>query len=74
MALDVSFALEKIEAEAQKDASEQALRESEARFRLMFDLASVGMAQAEPQTGRFQLVNPKMCEITGYTADELLGA
>ncbi len=73
VAVDVSFALEKIEAEAQKDASEQALRESEARSRLMFDLASVGMAQADPQTGRFQRVNPKMCEITGYTADELLG-
>ena len=71
--VDVSFALEKIEAEAQKVASEQALKESEARSRLMFDLASVGMAQADPQTGRFQRVNPKMCEITGYTADELLG-
>ena len=73
VAVDVSFALEKIEAEAQKVASEQALRESEARSRLMFDLASVGMAQADPRTGRFQRVNPKMCEITGYTADELLG-
>ena len=73
VAVDVSFALEKIEAEVEKNSAEQALRESEARFRLMFDLASVGMAQSDPQTGRFQRVNPKMCEITGYTADELLG-
>ena len=53
--------------------AERSLRESEARFRAMFELASVGMAQADPLTGRWQRVNRKFCEITGYTADELVG-
>ena len=56
---------------ARMDA-EAALRESEERFRAMFDLAPVGIAQADPATGRLLVVNPKLCLITGYPADELL--
>jgi PAS domain S-box-containing protein len=52
--------------------AQAALRESEEQLRAMFDLASVGIAQAEPQTGRWLRVNRKMCEITGYSAEELL--
>jgi len=50
----------------------EALRQSEEQFRAMFDLASVGVAQADPQTGQWLRVNKKMCEITGYSAIELL--
>jgi PAS domain S-box-containing protein len=42
-------------------------------MRAMFDLAAVGIAQADPRTGRWLRVNQKMCAITGYDADELLG-
>jgi PAS domain S-box-containing protein len=56
-----------------RQKAESALREREEQFRVMFDLASVGMAQADPQTGRWLRVNQKLCAITGYTADELLG-
>ena len=56
---------------ARMDA-EAALRESEERFLAMFDLAPVGIAQADPATGRLLVVNPKLCLITGYPADELL--
>src|SRR5262249_2445991 len=35
--------------------------------------AGVGKAQADPATGRFLRVNRKLCELTGYTAEELLG-
>src|ERR1035437_2022300 len=38
----------------------------------MFQLASIGMAQSDPQTGQWLRVNQKMCAITGYTAAELL--
>jgi PAS domain-containing protein len=72
VALDISYALDKLEAEAQRKDSVQALGQSEEQFRVMFELASVGMAQADPYTGRFQRVNPKLGAITGYTADELL--
>ncbi len=52
--------------------AEEALRASEERFRAIFDVAPVGVAQADPATGRWVAVNPRMCLITGYTADELL--
>jgi PAS domain S-box-containing protein len=38
-----------------------------------FELAGVGTAQADPATGRLLRVNPKLCEITGYSKEELLG-
>jgi PAS domain S-box-containing protein len=51
---------------------EAALRENEEELRVMFELASVGIAQADPRTGQWLRVNRKMCEITGYSAGELL--
>ena len=54
------------------EQSQEALRLSEERFRTMFELASVGLAQADPETGRWQRVNARLCAITGYTAAELL--
>jgi PAS domain S-box-containing protein len=53
--------------------AETTLREGEAEFRAMFEMASIGMAQANPSTGQWLRVNAKMCAITGYSADELLG-
>ncbi len=52
--------------------AEELLRASEEQFRAMFELASIGMAQADPRTGQFLRVNQKMSEITGYTPEELL--
>jgi len=52
--------------------AEETLRESEERFRAIFELSSVGKAQADPSTGRFLLVNDHFCEITGYTREEML--
>ncbi|MEK7862600.1 MAG: PAS domain S-box protein, partial [Chloroflexota bacterium] len=49
----------------------EALRNSEARFRAAFDQAAVGMARREIE-GRFLDVNRKLCEILGYTREELL--
>lgn len=57
---------------AQRQA-ESALRRSEQDFRAMFELAGVGKVQTDPAMGRFLRVNRKMCEITGYSADELIG-
>ncbi|EXJ15039.1 hybrid sensor histidine kinase/response regulator [Imhoffiella purpurea] len=52
---------------------EQALRESENQFRLMFELATVGMALIDPQTRSILSANQRLCRILGYSADELLG-
>ncbi len=51
--------------------AEEALRASEEQFRAMFETASIGIAQADPKTGRFLRVNRKMCEITGYSTNEM---
>lgn len=51
--------------------SEAALAESEQRFRATFEQAAVGMAQTTLE-GRLIMVNQKLCEIVGYTREELL--
>ena len=53
--------------------AEEALLKSSEEFRAMFELASIGMAQCDPQTGQWLRVNQKRCRITGYTAAEMLG-
>jgi len=52
-------------------SSLNALRESEARFRVMFEQAAVGVAQIQSDTGKFLRVNQKYCDIVGYSHDEL---
>jgi PAS domain S-box-containing protein len=50
--------------------AQAALRESEERLRAVFDHAPVGIEDVSP-SGEFVRVNPRFCQITGYTADEL---
>ena len=47
------------------------LLESERRFQSTFEQAAVGMAIVGPQ-GKMLQVNRRLCEIVGYTADELV--
>jgi PAS domain S-box-containing protein len=54
----------------QKQA-EQELREREERFRATFEQAAVGMAHTALD-GRWLRVNQKLCDILGYTREELL--
>jgi PAS domain S-box-containing protein len=51
---------------------ERALQESEERFRLTIDEAPIGMALVALD-GRFVRVNRALCEIVGYSSDELTG-
>ncbi|MBN3923629.1 PAS domain-containing protein [Nostoc sp. NMS4] len=51
--------------------TEVALRESEERFRAMFNQAAVGITLIGLD-GRFLQINPALCEITGYSHEELI--
>jgi PAS domain S-box-containing protein len=50
---------------------EHAFHEGDERFRAVADQAIVGVSRAD-FTGRFTFVNPRYCEIVGYTEAELL--
>jgi len=52
--------------------AEAALRESEARFRTAFDAAPIAIFLVSLPEGRWLQVNSSLCELTGYSADELL--
>jgi two-component system sensor histidine kinase/response regulator len=50
---------------------EKNLKSSEERFRSAIDYAAIGMALVSPE-GRWIEVNPALCNILGYTPEELL--
>jgi PAS domain S-box-containing protein len=52
--------------------AEAALRESEATFRAMFDISSVGKIEVEPGSSRFLRANAAICKLLGYSEEELL--
>ncbi|MDP1771468.1 MAG: MASE3 domain-containing protein [Methylobacter sp.] len=56
----------------ERKLAEQALQESEKNFRAIFETAAIGMAEADPTTGKLLRVNLKFCQMTGYSAKELL--
>lgn len=55
----------------ERKMTERALRESEKRFRKFFELGLVGMAIESPD-GDWIEINDRLCEMFGYSKDELL--
>jgi PAS domain S-box-containing protein len=53
--------------------AQQALWQSEARFRSMFESAAAGMAQVDLGTGRLLRANHQLAVMTGYSQTELEG-
>ena len=51
---------------------EISLRESEGRFRALFEQAAVGVSETDIFTGRYLTVNRRLCEIMGRTEEEML--
>ena len=55
----------------ERKKNEEALRESEERFRSAFESAAIGMGLVGPD-GRWIRVNRPLCDIVGYSEQELL--
>ena len=56
----------------ERQQAESALRESEQRFRNILNNVPIGVVYTDLR-GNVLQTNPRFCELTGYSADELLG-
>ena len=52
---------------------ESALKESEERYRTMFENAGFAMTLTDMETGKVEACNKKACEDSGYTEEDLIG-
>ncbi len=73
VAIDVSFALDKFEAEAQRRRTESALRESHQRFRALFERARDAILIADPETGLILDANAQAERLLGRPHSEIVG-
>ena len=58
---------------AQIQRRDGALRESEERYRLLFESAAEGIIIVDIQTKEFKYANPAICRMLGYSVEELRG-
>ncbi len=58
---------------SQRRQAEEALRQSEAEYRTLFENANDAIMIFEPENETILEVNPKTCELYGYARAELLG-
>jgi formate hydrogenlyase transcriptional activator len=56
----------------ERKRADEALEESESRFRAVYERSPVGIALVDASSGRFLEVNPKFCEILGRAEEEVL--
>ncbi len=55
----------------EREVAEAAMRESEQRFRNILNNVPIGVIYSDLR-GKVKQANPRFCELTGYSADELL--
>jgi PAS domain S-box-containing protein len=64
---EIQLAIEVVE----RQRIEQELRQSEERFRVIFEQAAVGITLADSRSGRYIQVNQRFCQMLGYTKTDL---
>lgn len=58
---------------AEKDRTEEALRETEQRYRALFEQAADNIMVFDPETLKPVAFNQRVCDSMGYTREEILG-
>lgn len=72
LAANAAIALENTQLLMERQRAEETLRKSEERMRLFYDLPLIGMAIVSPNQKWLQF-NDKLCEILGYSREEMKG-
>jgi PAS domain S-box-containing protein len=67
---NLSYALDKLDQEAHRRLAEDALRESEQRYRTLFDSLPVGVVIVDPDTEMPMQFNDAVCSQLGYSREE----
>ena len=67
----VIAAIEMVEEITERKKAEEALRESEERYKSLFEGAAEGIIVADTETKEFKYANPAVCRMLGYTEEEL---
>jgi len=67
----VIAAIEMVEEITERKKAEEALRESEERYKALFEGAAEGIIVADIETKEFKYANPAVCRMLGYTEEEL---
>ncbi len=73
MGMDISFALDNMQVEKQREQAVKELMEAEERFQKAFYSGPVGLAITRGSDGVYIDVNPAFSELVGFTRDELIG-
>jgi PAS domain S-box-containing protein len=68
----VAVAIVSVLIAGQQHRLERQLRINEAEMQAVFDLAAVGTGMVDARTSRFLRVNEQLCQMTGFTREELL--
>jgi PAS domain S-box-containing protein/putative nucleotidyltransferase with HDIG domain len=55
----------------ERKQAEEAIKESEERYRTLFESSAEGILFADLETQQFQYANPAICRMLGYTEEEL---
>lgn len=69
---EIQYWLGFVEDITERKFAEQALMESEKRYRMLFEHAAEGILVLDLSAGKFRYANPAICKMLGYTEKELV--
>lgn len=70
---DLAFGIQTLRAQEERRRVTTALKESEQRFRALYVHATDGILVTNLESKRFLTVNPAICQMLGYSEQELMG-